>query len=139
MDARLGRTALLALWVEVYGQIGKLEAALHVLDETFDMVEATGERYAEAELYRLKGELLHKQAADTRVVESHFLRALAIARQQEAKSPELRVALSLSKLRQQQGRSKEALALLAEIYGWFTEGFSTPDLIEAKALLEELS
>ena len=72
-------------------------------------------------------------------MEHYFLHALAIARKQEAKSPELRVALSLSRLWQQQDRSQEAHDLLAEIYGWFTEGFSTPDLVEARALLEELS
>lgn len=142
MDARLSQPALLALLVEAYGQVGKPEEALRLLNEAFDTVEATGARYAEAELYRLKGELLHKQVPDVqdaREMERHFLHALAIARKQEAKSPELRVALSLSKLWQQQGRSREALALLAEIYGWFTEGFSTPDLVEARALLEELS
>ena len=124
---------------EVYSQVGKLEEALRVLNEAFDILEATGARYAEAELYRIKGELLHKQAAEPREVEHHFLHALAIARKQEAKSPELRATLSLSKLWQQQGRSQDARALLAEIYGWFTEGFDTPDLVDARFLLEELS
>ncbi len=139
MDTSLTQPERLARLAEAYGQVGQPEAALRVLNEALDIVEANGARYTEAELYRIKGVLLHKQAADTREVERHFLHALTIAQQQEAKSLELRVALSLNKLWQQQGRSQESLALLAEIYDRFTEGFSTPDLVEARALLEELS
>jgi hypothetical protein len=120
-------------------------------------VDKIGERFCEAELYRLKGELtLQKEARDWRLetspvspkpqvskameaAEECFLKAIAIARKQEAKSLELRAVISLSLLWQQQRKRPEAHHLLAAIYGWFTEGFDTKDLQEAKALLEELS
>jgi predicted ATPase len=139
MDAHLHKPAFLALLAEAYGQVGQPEQGLHILDDALDAVEASGEHFSEVEIYRLKGELLRRQGADAREVETHFLHALAIAQQQEAKSLELRVALNLSRLWQQQGRKQEALALLAGIYGWFTEGFSTHDLVETRALLDELS
>jgi len=102
-------------------------------------VNKTGERWPEAELHRLKGQLLLSLSADNHAeAEGCFHQALAIARRQQAKSLELRVAMSLSRLWQQQDKRAEAQQLLAEIYGWFTEGFDTPDLQEAKALLEEL-
>jgi predicted ATPase len=94
----------------------------------------------EAELSRLKGEfLLVRSAEDHREVESSFQQAFQIARRQQAKSLELRAAMSLARLWQRQGQRAEARQLLAEIYGWFTEGFDTADLKEAKALLQELS
>ena len=93
-----------------------------------------------AELRRLKGELLIELSPDNRTdSEACYKRALDIARRQEAKSLELRAVLSLSRLWRQQGKKKEARQLLAEIYGWFTEGFATADLKEAKILLEELA
>jgi len=104
------------------------------------MVGKTGERFWEAELHRLKGELLLVLSTDnTTEAEACFHQALDIARRQEAKSLELRAAISLSRLWQQQGKCAAACALLAPIYGWFTEGFDTVDLQEAKALLDELS
>jgi predicted ATPase len=112
---------------------------VQLLDEGLNEIEATGAHYFLAELHRVKGELLRMQGADEQEIERCFLQALAVARQQEAKSLELRAAMSLCRLWQQQGRVQEARDLLAEIYGWFTEGFSTPDLVEAKTLLEELS
>ena len=100
----------------------------------------TGERYYEAELYRLKGELLLQQAAGSGERRKPvFSQALDIARRQQAKSLELRAAMSLSRLWQRQGKRDEARELLAPIYGWFTEGFDTADLQEAKALLKALS
>ena len=97
-------------------------------------------RWWEAELYRLKGALLWQHdMASLEDAEACFQQALAIARRQEAKALELRAARSLSRLWQQQGKQAEARALLVPIYGWFTEGFDTADLQEAKALLEELS
>jgi predicted ATPase len=102
-------------------------------------VEKTGFRFYEAELHRLQGELLLNQAApDNRQAETCLHRARDLARSQQAKSIELRTAMSLSRLWHQHGKKQEAYRLLKEIYAWFTEGFDTPDLQEAKALLEEL-
>ena len=110
-------------------------------------MEKTGERYYEAELHRQRGELLLLRQAknhpaqggqDQHEAEVCFQHALDVARQQQAKSLELRAAMSLARLWQQRGKRDEARALLAPIYGWFTEGLDTADLQEAKALLEEL-
>jgi predicted ATPase len=100
-------------------------------------VRSTEERFHEAELYRLQGELLLAVARGG--AEVCFRQALAVARQQEARSLELRAAVSLSRLLRQQGNRQEARALLAETYGWFTEGFETSDLKEAQATLESLA
>jgi predicted ATPase len=103
-------------------------------------VHQHGERFYEAELGRLKGELLlTASAAQHAEAEACFHQALAIARSQQAKSWELRAAMSLSRLWRRQGKRDEARELLAPIYGWFTEGFDTADLQEAKVLIEELS
>jgi class 3 adenylate cyclase/predicted ATPase len=145
------RTYFLALLAEAYGHRGQSEAGLSVLSEALEFVEKTGERYCEAELYRLKGELslqskqvkTGQDKAEGRSPESEaeecFVKAMTIAKQQQAKSWELRAAMSLSRLWQHQGKGAEAHQMLAEICGWFTEGFDTKDLQEAKALLEELS
>jgi predicted ATPase len=104
-------------------------------------VEHTGERHYEAEVYRLKGEILLHAACGVQnaaLAEECFQQALAVARRQQARSWELRAAMSLSRLWQQQGKRTAARELLAPIYSWFTEGFDTADLQEAKALLEEL-
>jgi predicted ATPase len=101
--------------------------------------DETGQRYYEAELYRLKGELLLAQAVNNRTVaETCFHKALDVSRHQQAKSLELRAATSLAKLWQRQGKVAEASDLLAPVYGWFTEGFDTADLKDAKTLLDEL-
>ena len=100
-------------------------------------MRSTEERFHEAELHRLQGELL--QAAARGGAEVCFRQALAVARRQEARSLELRAAVSLSRLLRQQGNRQEARALLAETYGWFTEGFETSDLKEAQATLESLA
>ena len=105
-------------------------------------MDRTGGRWWEAELHRLQGELLLAQAGARQQVpeaETCFQQALDVARRQEAKALELRAAMSLSRLWQQQGKRAEAYELLAPIYGWFTEGFDTADLQEAKALLETLT
>jgi TOMM system kinase/cyclase fusion protein len=113
---------------------------LAVLFEALTCVDKTGERYAEAELHRLKGDLLLKQTVpDAHQAEVCFQQALAIARRQQAKSWELRAAMSLGRLWQQEGKRHDARELLAPIYSWFTEGFDTADLQDAKALLETLS
>ena len=101
---------------------------------------STGERWAEAELYRLRGSLLLQQTGSPQAeAETSLQQALDVARRQDAKSLELRAAMSLSRLQRQQGKRKEARDLLADVYAWFTEGFDTADLLEAKALLEEVA
>jgi predicted ATPase len=111
-----------------------------LLGEALAVVRKTGERFYEAELYRLKGKLLLvRSAAHHGEAEACFQQALLVARHQQAKSPELRAAMSLSRLWQRQGKQAAAYDLLAPVYGWFTEGFDTPDLQEAKALLAALS
>jgi len=161
------RPYFLALLAEAYGKVGQGEKGLSVLAEAFAVVDRTGERLYEAELYRLKGELSlqsrqvedkPKTSQDKSAVrspesedtdprplapdpqaEACFHKAIEIARRQSAKSLELRAVMSLSRLWQQQGKKDEARQMLAEIYGWFTEGFDTADLQEAKALLQELA
>jgi predicted ATPase len=134
------RPYFLALLAEAHGTIEEPEAGLTVLTEALTLVNATGERRYEPELYRLKGELLLQQSSDHHAeAESCFYHALDITRNQQAKSFELRVATSLARLWQQQGKRQEAYDLLAPVYRWFTEGFDTPDLHQAKALLEELA
>jgi predicted ATPase len=129
----------LALLAEAYGKEGQAGEGLTMLAEALTLVNNNGERNYEAELYRLKGELLQQQATGSGgAVETCFRQALDMARRQQAKSLELRAAVSLSRLWQQQGKRAKAHELLAPIYGWFTEGFDTADLQEARALLEEL-
>jgi len=129
-----------ALLAEAYGNVGQPEAGLTVLAEVLADVHNTGLCYCEAELYRLKGELMLQQATGSGdEAEICFRQALDIAHRQQAKSLELRAATSLAQLWQQQGKRAEARELLAPIYGWFTEGFDTADLQEAKALLKALA
>ena len=138
-QTRMALPRLLARLAEAYGNSGQAEAGLDVLAEALAIVDTTGERRNEAELYRLKGELLLRQAVpDAPQAEACFQQALAVARRQQARSWELRAAMSLSRLWQQQGKRDDARELLAPIYGWFTEGFDTADLQDARALLQEL-
>jgi predicted ATPase len=127
--------ALLAGASEVAGQN---EEALALLDDALQTVERTRERWLEAELNRQKGQLLLRQG-HTDAAEELYRKALSIAKEQEAKLWELRAAVSLARLRGAQGHRAEARELLAPVYSWFTEGFDTPDLKEAKVLLDELS
>jgi predicted ATPase len=130
----------LALWAEACGKAGQLDEGLRALEEALERMQHKEERLYEAEVYRLKGELLLQAfAAHREEAEACFRHALDLARCQQAKAWELRAVMSLSRLWQLQGRLQEARALLAPVYGWFTEGFDTPDLQEAKALLETLS
>jgi predicted ATPase len=111
-----------------------------VLTEALALVDTTGERWCEAELHRLKGELLLQGSSENATeAEACFHHALEIARTQQAKSFELRAATSLARLWQHQGKRQEAHDLLAPVYGWFTEGFDTADLKDAKALLDALA
>jgi DNA-binding winged helix-turn-helix (wHTH) protein/predicted ATPase len=141
----------LAMLAEAYGQVGRADEGLRALDEALAHVDKTGERFWEAELYRLQGELLliqgteqgraHTAAPALPIMaeaETRFVRALDIAHRQQARSYELRAATSLGRLWQRQGKRQEAYNLLAPVYGWFTEGFDTADLQEARTLLEEL-
>jgi len=150
--AELNLPCWLVLLAEAYGKIGKPEEGLSTLAEAVALVEKNEERYYEAELYRLKGQLTLQQfnvqgskfkvttpqPQEEAEAEACFHKAIEIAQRQRAKSLELRAVMSLARLWQQQGKKKEARRMLAEIYGWFTEGFDTKDLQEAKALLEGL-
>jgi len=132
----------LALLAEACLKAQHVDEGLCALTEALTVVDDTGGRYYEAELYRLKGELLLvRDALRSPVVEAEasLYQALAIARHQQAKSWELRAAMSLARLWQQQGKRTEAYALLAPVYGWFTEGFDTADLQEARELVEALA
>jgi predicted ATPase len=156
VQTEVARPFGLTLLAEAYGKVGQAAEGLSVLAEALAFVDKTGVRYYEAELYRLKGTLTLQskvQGPKSKVeknsesgvwsseseAEVCFLKAIEIARKQQAKSLELRAATSLARLWQQQGKREEAHKLLSEIYNWFTEGFDTQDLQEAKALLEELA
>jgi predicted ATPase len=149
---------LLGALAHGYGQNGQVQEVLKVIAEALAMVEKNGERWNEAELYRIKGQLVlqsrvqslesenpspqHLTPSTSAEVEWEaeecFLKAIEIAQTQQAKSLELRAVMSLARLWQRQGKTTEARQMLAEIYGWFTEGFDTKDLQEAKDLLAEL-
>jgi predicted ATPase len=129
----------LAVLAEACGKAGQIDEGRHALEEALEAVQNNGERFYEAEVYRLKGELLVQDTpAFQEEAEEHFQQALEVARRQQAKSWELRAAMSLARLWQRQGKRAAARELLAPIYGWFTEGVDTADLQEAKALLEAL-
>jgi predicted ATPase len=130
----------LSLLAEAYSKGGQPAEALRIVDEALALVNATGERVYEAEIYRLRGDLLLQLSSDDAAeAEACFHKALDIARSQQAKSLELRATASLARLWQQQGKREAARQVLGEVYGWFTEGFDTADLQDAKALLDELA
>jgi len=138
MGAVQARRAHLPWLAIAYAQVGRVEEGLTLLAELLAYVDKTGERLGEAGLYVLKGWLLRARAGENQAeAEARFRQAIEIARRQSAKSEELRAVMSLSRLWRKQGKKDEARQLLAEIYGWFTEGFDTKDLQEAKALLEK--
>jgi class 3 adenylate cyclase/DNA-binding winged helix-turn-helix (wHTH) protein/tetratricopeptide (TPR) repeat protein len=152
MGNYLGRPQLLARLAEAYGRSGQITEGIRVLDDALATIHENAEQQHEAEIYRLKGQLLLQPAsrasdrclpststATVAEAEACFLQALDIARRQEAKSWELRAATNLSRLRLQQGERAAARQMLVEIYSWFTEGFDTPDLQEAKTLLAVLA
>jgi class 3 adenylate cyclase/predicted ATPase len=125
---------------KAHAMLGQFDEAQNHIDQAVATVESTGEMVWAAELRRLAGEVaLLSPRAEATQAQTHFEYALAIARQQQAKSWELRAAMSLARLWRDQGKAQEARELLAPVYGWFTEGFETRDLKEAKALLEELA
>ncbi|MFJ1256669.1 adenylate/guanylate cyclase domain-containing protein [Cupriavidus sp. CuC1] len=144
--AALGKPSLLALLAEAYGKAGQVQAGQRALTEALGLAHKTGERFDEATLYRLKGELILQQSslsprALTRHEESEacFLKAISIARKQGARSLELRAALSLAQLLRQQDKTNAARQTLAEIHSVFTEGFDTADWLQAKTLLDDLT
>jgi DNA-binding winged helix-turn-helix (wHTH) protein/predicted ATPase len=140
IGAEVGRSGFLALLAAAYGAAAQPEKGLEVLAEALSVVNNKGERYYEAEIHRLTGELLLACFSDQQAAsEASFHQALVVARAQQAKSWELRAAVSLGRLWQQQGKRTAARQLLEEVYGWFTEGFETADLQEAQGLLEELA
>ena len=126
-----------ALLARASGIGGQIDDALTLLDDALRIVARTGERWFAAELHRLKGKVLLRQG-HPEAAEELYRQALSIAREQQAKLWELRAAVSLARLRRDQGGRAEAHDLLAPVYSWFTEGFATPDLKEAKALLDGL-
>jgi len=121
-------------------ELGQFDDALRCIGEAMTAMETTKDRCCEAEVYRTAGKIsLKSPEPDAAEAQMYFERALAVARQQEAKSWELRAAMSMARLWRDQGKRDEARELLAPVYGWFTEGFGTRDLKEAKALLAELA
>jgi predicted ATPase len=142
--SELWRPHFLALLAEACGKVGQAEEGLNVLAEALAVIDRTEERVYEAELYRLKGELtlqskVQGPKSEVEEAEACFHKAIEVARKQQAKSWELRASTSLARLWRQQGKTTEAHRMLSEVYGWFTEGFDTKDLQEAKGLLEELA
>jgi predicted ATPase len=130
----------LTLLAEAEGRLGHVDEGLRSLDEAQDWVRRNEERLYEAEVHRIRGELLlRRQAPDPAGAEKCFAEALAVAREQEAKSWELRAATSLARMWNERNRREDARALLEPIFSWFTEGFDTADLQDAQSLLEQLS
>jgi predicted ATPase len=138
--AAVAASYFLALLIEAYRRKGQVAEGLDRLAEALEIIHKTGEGNSEAEIYRLKGELLLQQSQDnSSKAEACFLKAIEVAQRQQAKSLELRSTVSLARLWQAQGKHHEARDRLATIYNWFTEGFDTKDLQEAKVLLHELA
>jgi len=129
-----------AMMAQALTRLGRPDEAAKVIEETLELIEATGHRNAEAEVHRIKGWFLQSDLIqDLSGAERSFMKAIDVARSQQAKGWELRAATSLARFWQSQGKSHEAHDLLAPVHSWFTEGFDTLDLIEAKALLDELA
>jgi predicted ATPase len=138
--ARLKIPFYLGLMADLYGRAGHSEEALDLVENALARVEATGERWFEAELHRIRGELLLSSGtAKADVAEVDLRKAIEVARDQSAKWWELRAASSLARLWVERGEHRQAHDLLAPVYGWFTEGFDMPDLQGARALLDELA
>ena len=138
--ARVFMPLYLSYLTRAYADLGQFDDAWRCIDEAITAVETTQERWWEADVHRIAGEIaLLSPKPDAAKAEAYFERALAVARQQQAKSWELRAAMSLARLWRDQGKVQQARELLAPVYGWFTEGFDTRDLKEAKALLDQLA
>jgi class 3 adenylate cyclase/predicted ATPase len=129
----------LSYLASAYADLGQFDEAWRCIDEATNLVETTKQKWCEAEVNRVAGEIaLKSPEPDATKAQAYFERALSVARDQQAKSWELRAAMSMARLWRDQGKRQQARDLLAPVYGWFTEGFDTPDLKEAKALLDEL-
>jgi predicted ATPase len=138
--ATVGSPLMLSYLASAHAELGRFHDARRCLGRAMTRIETTEERLYEAEIYRMAGEIaLKSPERDQAKAQAYFERALAIARKQQAKSWELRAAMSMARLWRDQGKRDEARDLLAPVYGWFTEGFDTLDLKEAKALLGELA
>jgi tetratricopeptide (TPR) repeat protein len=137
-DATAMVTHWLLLLANALGSLGELRASLDTIEEALALLPETNERWKEAALYLCKAELLLASSARDKA-EASFQRALAVARNQQARLWELRAAMALARLCVEQGERRKAQDILAPIYGWFTEGFETPDLQDAKNLLDELA
>jgi class 3 adenylate cyclase/predicted ATPase len=129
----------LSMLAELYDLSGQTDEALTAVDDGLAFLEETGERFYEPELHRLKGQLILTRDGDATAAGAHYMKAIEVARAQGERFLELRATVSLCRLWQAQGRHDEARERLAAIYDWFTEGFDTPDLVDARALLDELS
>ena len=140
IGATVWRTAWLAHLSLAYAELGKLDDAWRCIGEAITAAETSKERWFEVEIHRIAGELaLMSPNRDTVKAEGYFERALTIARKQKAKSWELRAATSTARLWRDNGKPQQARELLAPVFGWFTEGFDTGDLKEAKAMLGHLA
>ena len=138
--ARVSSPMNFSFLAKAYAEAGQFDDAWRCIDDATRAVETTKERWSEAEVHRISGEIALKASQpDARRAEASFERALGVARQQKAKSWELRAAMSMAHLWRSQGKPQQARELLAPVYNWFTEGFDTADLKEAKALLDALS
>jgi predicted ATPase len=138
-EAQVGRSGNLCMLAEACMKTGRLDDASDALTEALAVADQHEEHHGDAEIHRLRGELaLKKEGSNVAAAQRCFERAIEVAQKQSAKSFELRATMSLARLLAQQGHRREPRAMLAEIYGWFTEGFDTADLKDAKALLEEL-
>jgi predicted ATPase len=137
INMKMIRPLHLGYAASAHAEADENEIAFSLFEEAIGVVEQTEEREFEAELHRMRGELLVRKGRIDEA-EAALTRALSISRRQQARMWELRAAASLARLRRDQGRYAEARDLLAPIYGWFTEGFETPDLRQAKALLDEM-
>src|SRR5262249_32174280 len=134
----MGLAYYLSILGDTYTQAGRFEDAHKALDEGLALVKENDDRFQEAELHRLKGEL-HLAEANEEAAEDCFHTAMETARRQQSKAWELRATMSLARLWQRQGRRDDARAVLAAVYGTYTEGFTTPDLVDAAAMLETLA
>ncbi len=125
-----------SLIIPILGKLEKFEEGQQFLNDATHLIEETDHRFFESDIYRIQGDLLLWQGAFSDEVAGHYQKSMEVARKQEAKSFELPAAMSLGRLWHEQGKTADARDLLADVYNWFTEGFETRDLRDARALLE---